>query len=113
MAPIFFHNTTTSLLLNLMAYELCPDYKEECEITSHLSFLDSLIADGEDVKELRDAGVLHHGFGSDIAVAELFNKISYVRVPNLKKDLDLRRDINDYCNSEKLPLQRCKGQRRG
>ncbi|GLT44263.1 hypothetical protein SLA2020_181720 [Shorea laevis] len=101
LAPIFLHNTTMSLLLNLMAYELCPDYKEDCEITSHLSFLDSLIADEEDVKELRDAGVLHHRLESDKAVAELFNKISYVRVPNLKKDLDLRRDINDYCNSKK------------
>ncbi|GLT46449.1 hypothetical protein SLA2020_201970 [Shorea laevis] len=102
LAPIFLHNTTMSLLLNLMAYELCPDYKEGCEITSHLSLLNSLIADGEDVKELRDAGVLHHRFGSDKDVAELFNKISYVRVPNLKKDLALRVDINKYCNSEKL-----------
>ncbi|GKV43539.1 hypothetical protein SLEP1_g50820 [Rubroshorea leprosula] len=97
LAPIFLHNTTMSLLLNLMAYELCPDYKEDCEISSHLSLLNSLIADGEDVKELRDAGVLHHRFGSDIEVAELFNKISYVRMPNLKKDLKLRDDINDYC----------------
>ncbi|GLT44264.1 hypothetical protein SLA2020_181730 [Shorea laevis] len=98
LAPIFLHNTTVPLLLNLMAYELCPDFKEDCKITSHLSFLDSLIDNGEDVKELRDAGVLHHGLGSDEAVAELFNKISDMLVPNLTIDLELRRGINAYCD---------------
>ncbi|GLT65457.1 hypothetical protein SLA2020_378890 [Shorea laevis] len=100
LAPIFLHNTTMPLLLNLIAYELCPDFKETCKITSHLSFLDSLIDNGEDVKELRDAGVLHHGLGSDEAVAELFNKMTGILVPNLKIDLELRRNIHDYCNNK-------------
>ncbi|GLT52141.1 hypothetical protein SLA2020_254960 [Shorea laevis] len=104
LAPISLHNTTMPLLLNLMAYELCPDFEEDCKITSHLSFLDSLIDDREDVKELRDAGVLHHGLGSDEAVAELFNKISRILVPNLKMDSELRR-IHEYC-SKKSHLSR-------
>ncbi|GLT44262.1 hypothetical protein SLA2020_181710 [Shorea laevis] len=104
LAPMSLHNTTMPLLLNLMAYELCPDFEEDCKITSHLSFLDSLIDDREDVKELRDAGVLHHGLGSDEAVAELFNKISRILVPNLKMDSELRR-IHEYC-SKKSHLNR-------
>ncbi|GLU06602.1 hypothetical protein SLE2022_236220 [Rubroshorea leprosula] len=106
LAPISLHNTTMPLLLNLMAYELCPDFEEDCEITSHLSFLDSLIDDREDVKELRDAGVLHHGLGSDEAVAELFNKISRILVPNLKMDSELRR-IHEYCSKKSHPRNLC------
>ncbi|GLT60184.1 hypothetical protein SLA2020_329630 [Shorea laevis] len=106
LAPIFLHNTTMPLLLNLMAYELCPDFKEDCKITSHLSFLDSLINTSEDVKELRDAGVLHHGLGSDEAEAELFNKISSILVPNLKMNSKLKR-IHEYCSKKSHPRNQC------
>ncbi|GKV48537.1 hypothetical protein SLEP1_g55341 [Rubroshorea leprosula] len=100
LAPLFLHNTTVPLLLNLIAYELCPDFKETCKITSHLSFFDSLIDNGEDVKGLRDAGVLHHGLGSDEDVAELFNKMSGILVPNLKIDSELRSTIHYYCSNK-------------
>ncbi|GLT46454.1 hypothetical protein SLA2020_202020 [Shorea laevis] len=105
LAPISLQNTDMPLLLNLMAYELCPDFEEDCKITSHLSFLDSLIDNGEDVKELRDAGVLHHGLGSDEATAELFNKISRILVPNLKRDSELRRKIHEYCSKKFHPCR--------
>ncbi|GLT77417.1 hypothetical protein SLA2020_490050 [Shorea laevis] len=108
LAPIFLHNTTMPLLLNLMAYELCPDFKEDCKIISHLSFLDSLINTSEDVKELRDAGVLHNGLGSDKAVAKLFNKISRILVPNLKMDSELKR-IREYCNKKSDPRNQWAG----
>ncbi|GLT27017.1 hypothetical protein SLA2020_260420 [Shorea laevis] len=107
LAPIFLHNTTVPLLLNLIAYELCPDFKETCKITSHLSFLDSLIDNGENVKELRDAGVLHNGLGSDEAVAKLFNRVSGILLSNLKIDLELRRNIHEYCNNKSHPRYLC------
>ncbi|GLT46447.1 hypothetical protein SLA2020_201950 [Shorea laevis] len=99
LSPIVLRSTTMPLLLNLMAYELCPDFKENCEITSHLSLLDSLIDNGEDVKELRDANVLHHELGSDEAVAKLFNKINGILVPNLVIDSKVKAGIHTYCNS--------------
>ncbi|GLT27016.1 hypothetical protein SLA2020_260410 [Shorea laevis] len=107
LAPIFLHNTTVPLLLNLIAYELCPDFKETCKITSHLSFLDSLIDNGENVKELRDAGVLHNGLGSDEAVAKLFNRVSGILLSNLNIDLELRRNIHEYCNNKSHPRYLC------
>ncbi|GLU06599.1 hypothetical protein SLE2022_236190 [Rubroshorea leprosula] len=103
LAPISLPNTTMPLLLNLMAYELCSDFKEDRKITSYLSFLDSLIDNGEDVKELREAGVLHHGLGSDEAVAKLFNKISRILVPKLERDSILRRNIHEYCSNKSHP----------
>ncbi|GLT60180.1 hypothetical protein SLA2020_329590 [Shorea laevis] len=105
LAPIFLHSTTVQLLLNLIAHELCPGFEENWEITSHLSLLDSLIDNGEDAKELKDAGVLHNGLGSDDAVAELLNKISGILVPNLKVDPDLRRTIHEYCDKSHLRRQ--------
>ncbi|GKV40809.1 hypothetical protein SLEP1_g48410 [Rubroshorea leprosula] len=98
LAPILVDDTTMPKLLNLIAYEMCPDLKNEYEITSYVSFLDSLIDSGEDVKELRDAGVLHNALGSDQAVAELFNKIGENLVPNLEMYTGLKYRIQKYCN---------------
>ncbi|KAI9160878.1 hypothetical protein LWI28_012382 [Acer negundo] len=44
--------------------------------------MDSLIDRAQDVKELRESGILHDAFGSDEEVAILFNKISIDLVPN-------------------------------
>ncbi|GKV49627.1 hypothetical protein SLEP1_g56368 [Rubroshorea leprosula] len=101
LAPIFLHGTTVPLLLNLIAYELSPGFKENWEITSHLLLLESLIDNAEDLKELKDAGVLHNGLGSDEAVAQLLSKIGGILVPNFKVDPDLRHDIRAYCDRNK------------
>ncbi|GLT91335.1 hypothetical protein SLE2022_092260 [Rubroshorea leprosula] len=85
LAPILVDDQTMPILLNLIAYEMCSDFINECEITSYIAFLESLIDSGEDVKELRDAGVLFNGLGSDENLAEMFNKISQYLVPNPEK----------------------------
>ncbi|GLT58134.1 hypothetical protein SLA2020_310540 [Shorea laevis] len=80
--PIVVDDSTIPKLLNLIAYEMCPDFVNDYEITTYVVFLDSLIDKAEDVKELRVAGVLHNGPGSDEAVAEVFNRMSDNLVPN-------------------------------
>ncbi|GLT91334.1 hypothetical protein SLE2022_092250 [Rubroshorea leprosula] len=85
LAPIVVNDETIPIWLNLIAYEICSDFINECEITSYIDFLESLIDSGEDVKELRDAGVLFNGLGSDENLAEMFNKISQYLVPNPEK----------------------------
>ncbi|GLT95855.1 hypothetical protein SLE2022_135140 [Rubroshorea leprosula] len=98
LSPILVDVATMPKLLNLIAYEMCPDFKNEFEITSYVSFLDSLIDSREDVKELRDAGVLRNELGSDKDVAVLFNKISDKLVPNLEIHFELKRRIQEHCN---------------
>ncbi|GLT58128.1 hypothetical protein SLA2020_310490 [Shorea laevis] len=98
LAPIVVDDATMPKLLNLIAYEVCPDFKNEYEITSYVSFLDSLIDSGEDVKELRDSGVLNNRLGSDEAVAALFNKISDNVVPNFEMYKDLKDRIQEHCD---------------
>ncbi|KAF7804029.1 UPF0481 protein [Senna tora] len=79
---IVVDDTIAPTYLNLIAYEMCPDFENKYEISSYLEFLDSLIDHPDDVMELRSAEVLHNGLGSDEEVAKLFNTISADLVPD-------------------------------
>ncbi|RDX76995.1 UPF0481 protein, partial [Mucuna pruriens] len=76
LPEIIVDDTTAPTFLNLIAYEMCPDFKNKYEICSFVAFMDSLIDHPDDVKELRSAGVLQNMLGSDEEVANLFNTIS-------------------------------------
>ncbi|MBA0716729.1 hypothetical protein Golax_015536, partial [Gossypium laxum] len=78
LPPITFDDST----MNLIAYEMCPDFYNNFAITSYMGFLDSLIDEAEDVKELRDAGILYNRFGSDKEVAKLIKKMNIDLVPS-------------------------------
>ncbi|GLT95844.1 hypothetical protein SLE2022_135040 [Rubroshorea leprosula] len=99
--PILVDDSTIPKLLNLIAYEMCPDFINDYEITTHGGLLDSLIDREEDVKELRVTAVLHNGLGSDAAVAQQFNRMSNNLVPNVELQYysDLQRCIQVHCNS--------------
>ncbi|CAL8169189.1 unnamed protein product [Prunus armeniaca] len=64
-----------SLFLNLIAYEMCPDFLNNFGVTSYFSFLSSLIAHPDDAKQLRSAHILCNLRGSDQALADLFHEI--------------------------------------
>ncbi|GMY19153.1 UPF0481 protein At3g47200-like [Fagus crenata] len=53
-------------------------------VMSYVYFLDSLINEAQDVKELRDAGVLYNDFGSDTELQNFFSEIrdELVSVPD-------------------------------
>lgn len=76
LPPLIVDHSTASKLLNLVAYEMCPDnYTTNYGVTSYLSFLDSLIDSEQDVKDLRSAHILRNRLSSDAEVAQLFNSI--------------------------------------
>ena len=87
---------TAPKFLNLVAYEMCPDFFNDFGISSYLCFMDSLIDKAEDVKELRDAEVLHNSLGSDKEVAVLFNEISNDLVPNFSTYKDVKEKIQKH-----------------
>nr|GMC52349.1 UPF0481 protein At3g47200-like [Ipomoea batatas]GMC65413.1 UPF0481 protein At3g47200-like [Ipomoea batatas]GMC76564.1 UPF0481 protein At3g47200-like [Ipomoea batatas]GMC81956.1 UPF0481 protein At3g47200-like [Ipomoea batatas]GMD43003.1 UPF0481 protein At3g47200-like [Ipomoea batatas] len=76
LPQVAIDDSCKSLFLNLVAYEACPDSPTNSEISSFLCFMDSLINNAEDVKELRSKGVVFNYLGIDQDVAELFNQIS-------------------------------------
>ncbi|KAL5067209.1 hypothetical protein RYX36_018096, partial [Vicia faba] len=55
---IVVDDDTAASLLNLIAYEMCPDFKNDYGICSFVVFIDSLIDHAEDVKKLRSKGIL-------------------------------------------------------
>jgi hypothetical protein len=57
LPPIIVDDSMGPMFMNLIAYEMCLDFENEFGITSYISFLDSLIHEANDVKELRKARV--------------------------------------------------------
>ncbi|KHG22035.1 hypothetical protein F383_27256 [Gossypium arboreum] len=78
LPPISVDDST----MNLIAYEMCPDFDNDLTVTSYMCFLDSLIDGAADVRELSDAGIVYNGLGSDEVVAKLFNKMNTDLIPN-------------------------------
>ncbi|GAU49396.1 hypothetical protein TSUD_366900 [Trifolium subterraneum] len=70
-----FNDVTPYFFRNLIAYEMCPDVHYNYECCSFFSFMDSLVDNAEDVKELRLAGVFQNLLGSDEDLANLFNEL--------------------------------------
>ncbi|KAE8098677.1 hypothetical protein FH972_016721 [Carpinus fangiana] len=73
--PITVDDSTGPKFMNLIAYEMCLDFENDFGISSYISFLDSLIDEANDVKDLKKARVLLNFLGSDQEVADLFNAI--------------------------------------
>ncbi|KAB1214771.1 hypothetical protein CJ030_MR5G017514 [Morella rubra] len=93
---LLIHDGTKSLLLNLIAFELChPDRGNE--ITSYVFFMDNLINSEQDVAYLHSCGIIKHWLGSDAEVAKLFNGLcqevifdsSHSYLSSLSKDMNL------------------------
>ncbi|KAI3788304.1 hypothetical protein L2E82_01065 [Cichorium intybus] len=81
LPPITVDDSTKTILLNLIAYEMCSNDARSW-VTSYICLLDSLIDHPEDVKALRKAGVLENSLGSDEEVTKLFNEIGTDLLPN-------------------------------
>ncbi|WJX17527.1 hypothetical protein P8452_07432 [Trifolium repens] len=102
LPEIVVDDTTASTFLNLIAYEMCPDFKNDYGICSFACFMASLIDHPEDVTELRSKGILLNSLGNDEEVADLFNIISTDLVPNPLTYLEVRAKIHmRYYNSWK------------
>ncbi|XP_030924534.1 UPF0481 protein At3g47200-like [Quercus lobata] len=100
LPPIVVDDSTRPKFLNLIAYEMCLDFKNDFGVTSYISFLDSLIDEANDVKMLRKARILRNVLGSDEEVAKLFNEIGNDLVPNIEIYQDVRSKIQKHYESK-------------
>ncbi|TYJ12386.1 hypothetical protein E1A91_A11G346100v1 [Gossypium mustelinum] len=85
--------------MNLIAYEMCPDFDNDFTITSYMCFLDLLIHEAEDVQDLKDAGILYNRLGSDEEVAKLFNKMDIDLVPSPIIYSGVKEKIYNHCKN--------------
>ncbi|CAK8571137.1 unnamed protein product [Lathyrus sativus] len=96
LPEIVVDDNTAASFLNLIAYEMCPDFKNDYGICSFAVFMDSLIDHPEDVKKLRSKGILVNSLGSDEEVANLFNIISTDLVLNPETYLKVKAKIHEH-----------------
>ncbi|KAJ6725243.1 PROTEIN putative (DUF247)-RELATED-RELATED [Salix viminalis] len=89
---------TMPLLLNLVAYEKSTAL-DQLSVTSYICFMDSLIDDADDVKELRSKGIIVNFLGTDQQVADLFNKMGSSLEPDTRVYNDVKREINKQYES--------------
>ncbi|CAK7340190.1 unnamed protein product [Dovyalis caffra] len=97
LPPITIDKSTKSMLLNLVAYESSAVPKKKHWVTSYLCFMDSLINDAEDVKELRSKGIVYNYLGADEEVAKTFNDMTNSLEPETNAYNDVKRKINIQC----------------
>ncbi|KAJ4978519.1 hypothetical protein NE237_009299 [Protea cynaroides] len=102
LPSIVVDDITRSLLLNLVAYEACPDFANDYAVTSYICFMDALIDHSEDVKELRTKGILLNLLGSDEKVADLFNDLATNLVPNPNQYLEVKDSIEKYYKKKRV-----------
>ncbi|KAL5055599.1 hypothetical protein RYX36_036281 [Vicia faba] len=76
LPEIVLDDVTVSIFLNLLAYEMCPDFKNDYAIGTFLAFVNSLIRQPEDVRDLRSAGILRSNYGGDEELVKLFHFIA-------------------------------------
>ncbi|KAG6743720.1 hypothetical protein POTOM_052421 [Populus tomentosa] len=98
LPSITIDESTRSMLLNLVAFETSAALNP-LWVTSYICFMDSLIDDADDVKELRSKGIIINFHGPDQQVADLFNHMGCFLEPDISVYNDVKREINEQCES--------------
>uniref|UniRef100_A0A5B6YPF9 Uncharacterized protein n=1 Tax=Davidia involucrata TaxID=16924 RepID=A0A5B6YPF9_DAVIN len=98
LPPMVIDGSTKTIFLNAIAHEACT--RNHFGFTSFVCFLDSLIDNADDVKEMRSAGVLQNFLGSDEEVASLFNQIGAVLEPEIDNYTHVKLQIGSYLASK-------------
>nr|XP_023885946.1 uncharacterized protein LOC111998060 [Quercus suber]POE68975.1 upf0481 protein [Quercus suber] len=102
LPPIIVDDSTRPKFLNLIAYEMCPDFKNDYGVTSYISFIDSLIDEAKDVIDLRKEGIHRNLRGSNEEVALVFNEIGTDLVPNPEIYRGVRSKIQKYHEKKRM-----------
>ncbi|XLT07528.1 hypothetical protein HN51_053321 [Arachis hypogaea] len=97
--------STAHVFLNLVAYEMCPDFQNDFEISSFLVLLSSLIDHPEDVRELRLAGIVINQLANDKEVADLFNNMDIIMVPETPWFASIRDQIHSHFESKQAKIR--------
>ncbi|KAK3409286.1 hypothetical protein EUGRSUZ_J01419 [Eucalyptus grandis] len=93
-------DTTESMFLNVMTFERL-HIGAGNEVTSYVTFMDKIINDRQDVALLHTEGIIQNDFGSDKAVAKLFNSLcTYVTLPSDENLDGVQQKISEHCKKD-------------
>nr|BAJ53245.1 JHL25H03.7 [Jatropha curcas] len=101
LRPLIIDESTVVKLSNLVAYEMCPGLKHELEVISFVCFVNSLIADVENVGKLISKGILVNLLSKHEEVFNIFREMAKNLIPNPHIYNDVRWDIQNYLDSQK------------
>ncbi|KAL3719702.1 hypothetical protein ACJRO7_004648 [Eucalyptus globulus] len=94
-------DTTESMFLNIMTFERL-HIGAGNEVTSYVTFMDKVINDRQDVALLHTEGIIQNDFGSDKAVAKLFNSLcTDVTLPANGNLDDVQQKISEHCKKRR------------
>ncbi|XP_062114645.1 UPF0481 protein At3g47200-like [Humulus lupulus] len=100
LPPLIIDDSTKRNFFNLVAYEMCPDnFSTGRGVTCCLYFLNSLIDNGEDAKDMRMANIFRNRLNNDDDVAKFFNDIGTELVPS-PAYVDVKKKIQNHCDSK-------------
>ncbi|XP_075644122.1 putative UPF0481 protein At3g02645 isoform X3 [Castanea sativa] len=100
LPPLILSYDTAILWKNLVAFEMSPACEAQIVITSYINFLNALIANPDDVKELRSKHVLLSTASSDEDMFNCFKAISTGSIHDYRIYRNVREDIEKHCRSK-------------
>ncbi|CAA3028231.1 UPF0481 protein At3g47200-like [Olea europaea var. sylvestris] len=100
LPPVRVDDVSKNILLNLVAYEMCPHGPPDLYITSYICLMNSLIDHADDVKELKKRRILINHLGSDEQLAEFFNELSTDLAPDIFAYADAKSQIDEHCKQK-------------
>ena len=82
LPPTYLYYQSQIFYTNLIAFELFSAPYNDLAVTTYISFLNPLIDNAEDVKELRSKRILIDNLGSDEEVLKMFKEIATYSTEN-------------------------------
>ncbi|KAF8398298.1 hypothetical protein HHK36_017225 [Tetracentron sinense] len=105
LPPILVKESTKAKFFNLIAYENCPDTPQDSGVSSYAYFMRALIANGNDVKELRLVGILQNFLSGDEQVVDLFKKLATGALTDVLVYGIVKGQIRKYCHSNMIRMR--------
>ena len=100
LPPLILGPGSVMLWNNLIAFEWSPACKTDAVLTSYICFLNELIANPDDVKELRLKRILLNVARSDEEMFKFFKEIATVGIQEISIYRNVRTDIEKHCRSK-------------
>ena len=100
LPPTFLYYQSQIFYTNLIAFELFSAPYNDLAVTTYISFLNSLIDNAEDVKELRLKRILIDDLSSDEEVLKMFKEIATYWTENTEIYKEVREGIEKQYNSK-------------
>ena len=57
LPPNFLEESTARIFLNMLGYEMCPNFENESVVLTYMYLMDELIDGTQDVEELREKNI--------------------------------------------------------